>query len=659
MAVNPFANIQDSPYVSLRTALPLDEMKKTGDTFQDRWDVNKAAADDLQSSMSTIALSVADQDREAIDSFNETMRGELEAMAKSGDYHNMTKKINKYASEYAMRVRPAVEEKAKLEAEKEQIRRRNDMTEQDKVAAMEDIDRRYTGVKYDKDLVPIKTSYKPGSYASTVDVAALALDYVKPWKASNLGITEKEVRDALPEALKNSPQLIAYRDSKMNIARNRYAAMVRKGELTQDEMDFRMKEEEQNFERDVINPAIELAVQETAFTNYIKPDKDTDSGSRKGGDAGRTWNVGTTTGTVVPTVKLKESQERLEAARIKAKQNPDDADAQYERQAEENNIRDLYEMAKSPELKAKLGNIYQKYLESPVGKKDPISMDDFDRMVQASFMEDPTGKTRFGQAFDQIRRGEIATFRSENQYIMDGVQAVVKAIKSGDVEMAAESSFVTGSEGTEKEDTRVGLLNKHLTTDFQTTISNYEAVDDGVQLDVELNSKAMKARDPEHDTVTLSDKMSDGKYTVILHTFDENGKPVKQISLAPKNQDVYREQLVDAGMEMVSTGRPAIMEMGYKYLDAAFSMPIVQATKFRERSEGKVPGLFTNPEDPSNSAVVYKKLSDGIYGLFKLGNEGGNATYTPLMGKEGQPIQFSSAAGFARILSQMQMDSAE
>lgn len=629
---NPFANIQDMPYVSFRTELPLDQLRSTGETLQNRWEVNSANADALQTSLSNVLTSVHEKDREAVEAYNAQVNKTLNDYAARGDYHNLSREISKLSNQYAMRVRPALEERAAIETDIENIRKRTDMTETDKAKWIEDINRRYQGVQYDKDGMPIRKTYSSGAYASTADANAIALDYVQGWRASNLGISDKEVRTSLTEAMKSNPQLIAYKQSLMGYNAGKYEEMVRNGQMTKEEMDFRLAKDSQDFENSVVNPAIEMAVQHTAYTNYIKPDTLRSNDSRsKGANAILSTNVTPTTNVSGPQTKeIINSKKELEVA-IKREPDPTKRAAlQSELDSVNDTIKSQIEQA-FPKAQDKIDRLYNRYVRQV---SNPISQEEFENSVMSQLIEDPEHRTK------------LTDLDETSDYNNPAIRAAIRTLRKEFRNSAAiqrEGTVFYGTEGSLDMRTFTGEYTKHINENFSENVANY-VVDTGGG-DVQLNKYLSEhKRDSSKDKLYPSSIYKNGKFYQILEitTGSKKGDEEKEsILIAPKDQAGYMSELTKIAREYISDEtNESNRQQGIRAAAGLEFGAIVEASGFGRRSSGTIMEL-ADDSDGNPVTLIYKEDADekNVYSLYIKDSSGNLTLYTD---QQGDPVRASN-----------------
>jgi hypothetical protein len=654
---NPFSLIQDSPYVSLRMGLPLDEMRSTGEALQKRWELNKQDADLLDSSLGSVAMAVNEKDRPVIDAYNKQVAERLSEMAKRGDYHNMTREISKLGTDFAIRTKPAVEQNAEIQKDIAAIRANSKLNADYKEKIIKDIQSGYAGMRFDENGIPMEKTYKSRTYADSVDANMKALQLVSQWKAANTGITEQDVRAGLTKAFNNAADLLDYKNSVMGIHQRELEGQLRAGKITKDQMAQQMKQAEADFQNNIINPAIENAVHSTAYENTLKDD----SNGSGGGYAslfspGSMLGANNSKGVQIKSAdsksliqNLNDAKFRLEQIKGKTGFEAEEKQLKLKMGQIERTMSDLEEKTYNPETSKKIAKSYDMFQQLQGG----LTRDEFDRAITMALMdhpeENPTPSLRkyyymLGKK-DMIVKPETEwAFKQAVRAKQDEWNTYLK-----DNAIAADFPIITGMTGDKDVDTWIGERNKAFNKDWQETSTNY-TVGIGGRDAKEFLSKEYPDRDPSRDQINMTGAILDGKAYMQLKVYDTKGKELGDEFIAPKNQDVYMGELQTAAVSMMRNSNPAIRKEGERLLENTAFTPMIQNAGFRVYSEGTL-DYETTGADGKKYDVKYKlidgSIGKGTYGLFKVDAEGNE---TP-MKYQGDEIKFKDTNSFAHALA--------
>jgi hypothetical protein len=620
-------------------------MREAGNAMQGRWDINQAAADELGNSLGNVAMAVHEKDAGLISEYNKAVQAKLDAMTKAGDFHNMSKEIRKLANDYTIRVQPALEERAAIEKDIAGIRARTDMSVQDQQRAIDDINMGYQGVQYDEKGIPIKKTYASRLYSGTADANAIALDLVKGWNAANTGITKEEVMNTLPAALKGDPRLIAYKQDMLDINGRKYAAQVKSGQMTQEQMNQQLLKDDVDFEANIIKPAIDFAVEKTWFKNYIKPKKDdSKSGSTMG--EGAIISTGTTPALDVGTANLKEHGKKVDELRTSIAREPDPkkkADMELELRGVQQEV--SYKIQEVlPEFEDTVDRYYRMYEDNKTYNKGdaPLTREQFKEILVSNIYDDPDYKMKVTDVLGDA-------VNENNPAIRRATKKLKKEIEKGTKKLSTEreATIFYGTEGSEAMRSFTGEYNKFTTENFSENVENYTVQYKGNELQANEYLNELK-RDATKDKVYLSSMYKDGNFQKVLEVTIPGGEkskaPKKQsVFIAPKDQAAYIADMIKAAREFLrDKTNESNQAQGVQLAAAVTFAPMVERSGFGRQAYGKLQG-FEVERDGKTYEIGYEREEDSdVYNLYLVDPEDNSfvAQYTD---KSGEPVRAANA----------------
>lgn len=311
---NPFAGLAPAPYVSQYSGLPVEELRQAGEVLQKRWERGAESVDAMEEVLLNLFYNTDESDREYVDQVISRFREKLGRYNDRQDYHNFSREIKKDVMDLQGSVTPAIQRKQAIDAQKAEMRKSGKFTQ-------DELDRRWAferghmkGMEIDPETGrPIDASYSPHSWATPVNVRAMADELIKGIKSGAKSEETGWVRTEDGKWFNKHTQTGGYTEKQM-------VEMVLKGfdsdkafdNYLQDELKIAMYQKEQAFGRpldadekeflrseirsDLIGSAADYAGTKAAnYSSSEKTDLRFEPGTRKssGGDGNGNY-IGTT-----------------------------------------------------------------------------------------------------------------------------------------------------------------------------------------------------------------------------------------------------------------------------------------------------------------------------------------------------------------------------